>query len=447
MGRKKKTKSILIFSFYVILLIGLVYGLSGTYNLVSYSIGGQQQFAVNYGELVYEPTFASIRCIETDKTVPNLFVYPYGKQDNVVVDYEMNNVLTTRKTTNAYSGFDLYCSRMEDRVFTDECDITAKVQTDKQLLSSITMDVYICDANQNNLAQCNKQVLQLVPDNVANSDQWKIIDTITRDQVLRIRNIEAELFGFDRTIDKGEIIFRSQRDEFGLLVDANGFKEVTNSCDLQHLIDSNTDILESEYNQALDDGRRIGTRLDFGATINYVYGFTAISNSKRIIDNGEYYTYGGGIKYPIVKGKSGRNYVDLKQKIEASNIICDPAQIYCINEGTALDPQWGLDEDCDDGDIIVGWLPYSEKEGWVAQRECVAGTWIETNAKPVPECGGDTPVLNENFECVAGSTDGIPADPPQSEEPDYFPVFVLGAVVAIAGIMRIRNRMQNKGGQ
>ncbi len=427
MARKKNTKSSR-FLFLGIFLLGLVmlgYGAIGSYNLISSS--GTQSFSL-LGDAVYEPVFGNLQCAKTDRPTQDLYYYPYGKGNNIKIDVQDINGNSIR----TISSMDIECSRGLDSVYTNQCRVEAKLGTDDW--ASMRTTDYLCDYNQFNTNVCQKLNVK------GFTDSWTYVTDLSRDQVLKVRDITKTTLGFSREITKGEIVFRIKRDEYGLISLTNGRLEKANSCDLQDILraTSNRDILSKDFSKAKIDGKIKGSELEFGQFINYVIGWTQITESKRIIENKKFYTFGNGKKYPIITGESGRKYVDLQNPINAPNIICDPALLYCINEGTKIDIQFGKEDTCKDGvDLIDGWLPSTEKNNHVANRVCKNGNWVEINVKPIPECSGDKPILNSNYECVAGTQKESARDGEDLKE-NYLPLLILAGSIVLITLSRRR---------
>ena len=422
MAKSKTNKGLLT----LLLIIGIAFisiGAPGTYRSI-FGTDTQAFSLVSTGNEVYEPDFASIRCEKTDVPTSDIYYYVTGDPENptTYVEDDSGNLLRVLN-----GDFAIECSRGIDKTYTNQCLVELKL-TPTDIRTEFSLNSFVCRYDEFNTDNCEDITGYTTDFNI-----WNTVDRISNTEVIRVSDFKKNLLYFDRDIDRGDFVFRTSRDEYGLVVDT-GRKEVLNSCDLNDLLRlSNKDIISSVFSSAKNDGRVTGTTLNFGATINYVTGFKPIVESDRIISDGKYYTYGNGIKYPIVTGESGRKYVDLENKVYDSNIICDPAGLYCINDGTKIDVQFGVSAECDAStDLIDGWLPYTQKDNYVAQRVCVDGKWKEVNAKPIPNCTGEKPVLNQNYECVAGTDQEGGQE--QQQEKDWTPTYILafGALLVIA---------------
>lgn len=417
---RKSNKRLKTFSIFL-LIIGIFVAIIGFAQ--TYSLFTGQSFSVT-DNTYYIPEFANIACEKTDRNTNDLYLYVYTTKSGIFsseefkVDIEdsQGNLITTQ------NDLDIYCSAEYDNVYTNECLIEVK-----RSKTQIGSTEYLCDNYFSNIAECKEITLGSgVPANT-----WTKIETISRDKAIAVRDyINGEVLSDE--ILKGDLVYRSSRDEFGLISLADGRKEKTNSCDLRDLVRTTSDVLNQDIQTAQKDGTVIGTTLQFGQVINYISSFKAVSDSNRLIEGNKYYSYGGGVKFPIVKGESGRNFVDLELPIKDSNIICDPGLLYCIEDGTKIDLQYGVTKECKFEGEISDWIPSSEKPNYVEKRQCVNGAYEIIESKPIPTCTGSE-TINQDYICVQGTVRDVA--PPKSDngETSYIGLWLLG--IGVVGIV------------
>lgn len=411
MARKKSKLKSFILVVFVQSIIAVIVGGSATYSLFN----SGQSFSVT-GDNINIPKFGNIACEKTDRPTNDLLFKPYTTTSGIFssetfkVDVENSN----GNFIGTFDDLDIYCSAEYDNVYTNECEIEV-LRTKTQIGSK----EYLCPANFRDVNECTEITLGNIPANT-----WTKVDDISREQAIAVRDFtNAEVFSDE--IKKGDLIYRSSRDEYGLISLNDGRKEKLNSCDLRDIVRlSGKDILSEDLSNAKSNGIVVGTVLKFGQVINYVTGFEPVPNSLRLIENKQYYTYGGGVKYPIKQGESGAKYVDLREQIKDAKIICDPASIYCINDGTKIDIQFGKEAECKFEGEITDWIPSSEKNNYIEKRKCVEGSWKILESKPIPTCSASESI-NDNYDCVQGTIRDVkPVN--QDTETSYTALWILG---------------------
>lgn len=405
---KKTFGKKIMFAFLLSLAVLLtIYGAVGSVA----SFNGQP-LSLDIGTQIFVPQFSSISCEKTDKPVdPLKFSIADGQ-----------------------NYLDVPCSASPDHVYTNKCEVS--LQTPSWWFGA---DYYVCPASETDVTKCQKIGGVTNQASVAPG-----LTEITRDQVLRVRNIHVGLFGLGG-IKAGDLVAFSRRDEYGLVNNNEGFLVKENSCDLKDIfIGQNTDVLTSALDKASSDGRVIGTTLGFGQVINYVSSFGGKVSSLNIIDNGQFYSIGNGVKYPIVVGSSGNKYVDLTNPTLDSTLICNPALPYCSNDGRKINEDFGAQKVCNPAtDLIPGFVPSSSASNTVCQRTCsTAGQWVESGCKSIPKCTPDKPVLDSDYNCVAGT---FRTSTSSSGSPDFIPLFALGfGLAATFAIAKNKDKLRGK---